>query len=109
MRYDESRADRLRQALFWGQSSAFSDPQPLLRMDRIMAKGKIFQQYKLLSHEDQRTFDRWLKANAVVGLLLAAGLVAMALAGSNARSSGDAVAADGAPASQVIAAGRVAK
>jgi hypothetical protein len=35
-----------------------------------------------MSPEDRHTFDRWLKANAVVGSIFAAGLFAMALAGS---------------------------
>ena len=47
-----------------------------------MGEGRIFQQSKPLSPEDQLTFDRWLKGNAIAGLILAAGLVAMALAGS---------------------------
>jgi hypothetical protein len=68
-----------------------------------MAKGKIFRHYKQLSREDQRTFDRWLRANAVVGLILAAGLVAMALAGSNSGTPRDAVMADGTKASDAVA------
>src|SRR5262249_58039246 len=34
-----------------------------------------------LSPEDQHTFNRWLKANAIVGAIFAIGLIAMALAG----------------------------
>jgi hypothetical protein len=37
-----------------------------------------------MSAEDRHTFDRWLKANAVVGSIFAAGLFAMALAGARA-------------------------
>ena len=70
-----------------------------------MAKGKIFRYYRLLSQEDQGTFDRWLKANAVVGLILAAGLAVMALAGSSAKSPRDAVVAGGAKASHVVTTG----
>jgi hypothetical protein len=33
------------------------------------------------SPQDWREFDRWIKANAIVGSLLAAGLFAMAVAG----------------------------
>jgi len=48
----------------------------------IMTRNGILQQYELLSGEDQRKLDRWLEGNAVLGLILAAGLVAMALAGA---------------------------
>jgi hypothetical protein len=51
-----------------------------------MGEGRIFQQTKPLSPEDQLTFDRWLQGNAIAGLILAAGLIAMALAGSNSGS-----------------------
>lgn len=47
-------------------------------------KGRIFQQATKLSPEDRATFDRWLKGNAVVGLVLVAGLAAMVMMGSNA-------------------------
>jgi hypothetical protein len=40
-----------------------------------------------LSPQDQATFRRWLRLNAVVGAILAAGLLAMALVGSNADLS----------------------
>ena len=39
--------------------------------------------YKNMSPEDQRKYDRWLKASAVVGSIFAAAIVAMALAESN--------------------------
>jgi hypothetical protein len=68
-----------------------------------MAKGKIFERYKMLSLEDQRTFDRWLQANAVAGLILAAGLVAMALAGSGLEGPRDAMVADGSRAADAVA------
>jgi hypothetical protein len=47
-----------------------------------------------MSAEDQLTFNRWLKANTVVGLILAAGLAAMAVAGSNSVGRLDAAVAD---------------
>ena len=47
-----------------------------------MSKGDIVRQYRAMSPEDRRTFDRWLKANAVIGSIFAAGLFAMALAGA---------------------------
>ena len=48
-----------------------------------MWKG-LSQQYERLSPEDQRTFDRWMRANAVLGAVLALGMLAMAFAGFNA-------------------------
>jgi hypothetical protein len=48
-----------------------------------MGKGDISRHYKTMSPEDQRTYNRWLKGNAIVGLILLAGLIAMAIAGSN--------------------------
>jgi hypothetical protein len=42
-----------------------------------------------LSLEDRRIFDRWMKANAVIGSLLAAGLFAMAVAGAPSARPGD--------------------
>lgn len=47
-----------------------------------------------LSPEDQREFDRWLKANAILGLIIAGGLVAMALAGSTSMGRPDSAATD---------------
>jgi hypothetical protein len=47
-----------------------------------MAKRRM-QEYQKLSADDQRTFDRWLKANTVVGAILSVLLVAMAWIGSN--------------------------
>jgi hypothetical protein len=70
------------------------DLQSLGRRMGVMGKGKIIQHYKMLSPDDQRTFNRWLKANTIVGLILAAGLVAMAVIGSNSVGPRDAVVAD---------------
>ena len=44
------------------------------------------------SPQDWREFDRWIKANAIIGSLLAAGLFAMAVAGVP-SGSGDTAAA----------------
>jgi hypothetical protein len=44
----------------------------------------LSQQYERLSPEDRRTFDRWMRANAVLGAVLALGILAMAFAGFNA-------------------------
>ena len=49
---------------------------------RDMGNANSRKLYRFLSSEDQRKFDRWLKANAVLGLIFGALLVAMALAGS---------------------------
>jgi hypothetical protein len=43
----------------------------------------IPQPLKDMSREDRRTFYRWLKANAVIGLMFAAALMAMAVIGSD--------------------------
>src|SRR5262245_63345141 len=44
-----------------------------------MAKDTSWE-YQSASPENQRKFDRWLKANAILSLLLALGMLAMALA-----------------------------
>jgi hypothetical protein len=41
------------------------------------------------SPQDWREFDRWIKANAIIGSLLAVGLFAMAVAGAPSAGSGD--------------------
>ena len=38
-----------------------------------------FIEYQKLNSEDQKTFRRWLWANTVVGVILLAGLIALAL------------------------------
>jgi len=48
-----------------------------------MGERFIDKSYRSMSPDDRRTFDRWLRANVAVGIILAAGLVAMALASSN--------------------------
>jgi hypothetical protein len=49
-----------------------------------MTKAEMLASLKHMSPEDQRTFDRWLKANMAIATIVAAGLVAMALAGAGA-------------------------
>jgi len=51
--------------------------------------------YGRMSPQDQAEFGRWLRLNTVVGSILAAGLVVMALVGSNADRSGTEIAASG--------------
>ncbi len=46
-----------------------------------MGKG-VMREYQRLSPEDKRAFDRWLKTNAILGSILAVGILSMALAGS---------------------------
>jgi hypothetical protein len=55
------------------------------------------------SAEDAREFDRWIRANAFIGSLLAVGLFAMAVAGAPSAGPGDAFAAPGAKGSEVAA------
>ena len=66
-----------------------------------MGKGRIAFYYRGLSPEDQRTFDEWLKANAIVGAIFATGLIAMALTGSKSVGPGDAEVASRTKASDV--------
>ena len=47
-----------------------------------MTQSRHVRTYKHLSAEDRRAFDRWIRANAVVGFLGVAALVAMAVVGS---------------------------
>jgi hypothetical protein len=68
-----------------------------------MAKGRIIQQYRSMSPEDPLTFNRWLKANAVVGLIVSAGLVAMALAGANSERPRDPILAAGKNVPELVA------
>jgi hypothetical protein len=53
----------------------------LTSLEVAMTKGEILAQYKNLSPEDRRSFDRWLRGNAVVGSIFGVALVAMALGG----------------------------
>ena len=42
-------------------------------------RREIINEYQKLNSEDQKTFRRWLWANAVVGAILLAGLIAIAI------------------------------
>jgi hypothetical protein len=42
-------------------------------------RGEMINRYKMLNSEDQKTFRRWLWANTVVGAILLAGLIALAV------------------------------
>jgi hypothetical protein len=50
---------------------------------RVSPGKSVIREYQKLSPEDRRTFDRWLKANAIFGAVLAVGMLAMALANIN--------------------------
>ena len=69
-----------------------------------MGQSDAALNHKSMSPEDRRSFDRWLKANAIFGLIFAAGVVAMAFAGSRTVGSRDATMADNGDASDVAAA-----
>ena len=62
-----------------------------------MTKGEIIAHSRRLSPADQSTFDHWLKANLVIGSLIAGGLVLMAIAGSGASLGPEKAAASSAP------------
>jgi hypothetical protein len=64
-------------------------------------ESPVDRRFTPLSPEDQREFDRWLKANAIVGLIIAVGLVAMALAGSNSMGRSDSAATDSSKSSDI--------
>jgi len=66
-----------------------------------MGKGGIAFYYRGLSREDRCTFDRWLKANAIVGAIFATGFIVMALAGSRSAGPRDAKVASRTKASDV--------
>ena len=42
-------------------------------------RGEMINRYQKLNSEDQKTFRRWLWANTVVGAILLAGLIALAV------------------------------
>jgi hypothetical protein len=66
-----------------------------------MGRGGIASYYSGLSREDRRTFDRWLKANAIVGAIFATALIVMALTGSRSVGPRDAELASKTKASDV--------
>jgi hypothetical protein len=42
-------------------------------------RGDIIYQYQKLNSQDQKTFRRWYWANAAIGAILLAGLIALAI------------------------------
>src|SRR5262245_37949957 len=71
-----------------------------------MGEDMIARQYSRMSQEDQRTFDRWLTANAVFGLIFYAGIVVLALVGARTTGPRDAGVASSTRASDVATAQR---
>jgi hypothetical protein len=67
-----------------------------------MGKGYVFSWRKSMSPEDRRTFDRWLKGNALGGAIFAVGLLASSLLGSQRATPPDDELAGG-PGTPVIA------
>ena len=43
----------------------------------------VCHEYEKMSPEDRRKFDKWIGANAILGAVCAAGILAMAFAGVN--------------------------
>jgi hypothetical protein len=64
-----------------------------------MGKGQIAFDLKQMSAKDQRSFNRWLKANAILGSIFTAGIIAMAVAGSISAGPRDAAVASSTSAS----------
>jgi hypothetical protein len=68
---------------------------------RGVVEKRTLQKYQRMSPDDQRTFDSWVHANAVFGSILAVGMLAMALAGTNSVGRPDAAIADSLKSSNV--------
>lgn len=49
----------------------------------MMSWGNIPPELRSMSPEDKRVFNRWIKANAIIGALFTAGLIIMAVIGAN--------------------------
>jgi hypothetical protein len=64
-----------------------------------MERGQIAFRLKRMSAEDQRSFNRWLKANAILGSIFTAGIIAMTVAGSMSAGPRDAAVASSTSAS----------
>ena len=73
-----------------GQSVAPAPGASSFETEESPVEGRI----PPLSPEDQREFDHWLTANAIVALIIAVGMLAMALAGSNSTGRPDSAVTD---------------
>jgi hypothetical protein len=61
----------------------------LFEGERVMANRSSRGDQKM-SPKEEREFNRWLETNAILGSILAIGMLAMALAGSNSAGRSDA-------------------
>ena len=62
-----------------------------------MTRREIIDRYRKMSPADQAAIDRWLRANVVIGSIIAGGLLLMALASSNANLGPDRAVASSSP------------
>ena len=67
-----------------------------------MENETLSRSYEKLSPEDRRTFDRWIQANAAIGLIFVAGLIAMAIAGSRSVDKRDTEVAENAKSPHIV-------
>ena len=81
-----------------GQSLAAALGASSFQTEEGLVEGRI----PPLSPEDQREFDQWLKANAIVALIIAVAMLAMALAGSNSVGRPDSALTDSPKSSDVV-------
>jgi hypothetical protein len=63
---------------------------------------RLLEEYQRLTAEDQRTFNKWLKANATFGAILFIGMMAMAWLGANSVGRNDAAIAIGSKYSDIV-------
>jgi hypothetical protein len=62
-----------------------------------VTKREIMNRYRQMSPADQAAIDRWIRANVVIGSIIAGGLLLMALASSNANLGPDRAVASSSP------------
>ena len=63
---------------------------------------KLLREYQRVSPEDKRTFDKWLKANAIFSAILFTGMMAMAWMGAASVGRNDAAIAVGSKSSSIV-------
>ena len=73
----------------------FDGCPPLITKEGVVRKGGGYRP------EDQREFDRWLIADAILGLIIAGGMLAMALAGLDSVGGPDSAVTDSPKSSDV--------
>ena len=67
----------------------------------LITKEGRCEERRRVSPEDQREFDRWLIADAILGLIIAGGMLAMALAGLDSVGGPDSAVTDSPKSSDV--------